>query len=69
MLRTVLFDRWVAGFLTAHPDGTVVEIGGGDRGEECGKGVPRGPAPGRRTAGHPGDEPTKGNAVHAGKSA
>jgi O-methyltransferase involved in polyketide biosynthesis len=29
MLRTVLFDRWVADFLTEHPDGTVVEIGTG----------------------------------------
>lgn len=29
MLRTVLFDRWVADFLAAHPDGTVVEIGTG----------------------------------------
>ncbi|MCC9710816.1 class I SAM-dependent methyltransferase [Streptomyces sp. MNU76] len=29
MLRTVLFDRWVADFLAAHPDATVVEIGTG----------------------------------------
>ncbi|MFG3662311.1 class I SAM-dependent methyltransferase [Streptomyces sp. NPDC047706] len=29
MLRTVLFDRWVADFLSVHPDGTVVEIGTG----------------------------------------
>ncbi|MEU5680129.1 class I SAM-dependent methyltransferase [Streptomyces rochei] len=29
LLRTVLFDRWVTDFLTAHPDGTVVEIGTG----------------------------------------
>ncbi|MER7899270.1 class I SAM-dependent methyltransferase [Streptomyces sp. NPDC096046] len=29
MLRTLLFDRWVADFLAAHPDGTVVEIGTG----------------------------------------
>ncbi|WP_030214505.1 class I SAM-dependent methyltransferase [Streptomyces bikiniensis] len=29
VLRTSLFDRWVAEFLTAHPTGTVVEIGTG----------------------------------------
>ncbi|MFG3661534.1 class I SAM-dependent methyltransferase [Streptomyces sp. NPDC047706] len=29
MLRTVLFDRWVADFPSAHPEGTVVEIGTG----------------------------------------
>ncbi|KUL31877.1 class I SAM-dependent methyltransferase [Streptomyces regalis] len=29
VLRTSLFDRWAADFLTAHPDGTVVEIGTG----------------------------------------
>lgn len=29
LLRTLLFDRWVADFLSAHPDATVVEIGTG----------------------------------------
>ncbi|SDK21468.1 class I SAM-dependent methyltransferase [Streptomyces indicus] len=29
VLRTSLFDRWARDFLTAHPDGTVVEIGTG----------------------------------------
>ncbi|WP_260459775.1 class I SAM-dependent methyltransferase [Streptomyces sp. WAC04114] len=29
VLRTSLFDRWVADFLTSHPTGTVVEIGVG----------------------------------------
>ncbi|MFF0728477.1 class I SAM-dependent methyltransferase [Streptomyces sp. NPDC004134] len=29
VLRTALFDAWVRDFLTAHPDGTVVEIGAG----------------------------------------
>ncbi|MFF2650731.1 class I SAM-dependent methyltransferase [Streptomyces sp. NPDC058045] len=29
VLRTALFDQWVSEFLTAHPDGTVVEIGTG----------------------------------------
>ncbi|MER7661470.1 class I SAM-dependent methyltransferase [Streptomyces sp. NPDC096193] len=29
VLRTALFDRWVADFLAAHPGGTVVEIGTG----------------------------------------
>ncbi|MBU6530357.1 class I SAM-dependent methyltransferase [Streptomyces sp. NPDC057245] len=29
LLRTVLFDRWVADFLATHPGGTVVEIGTG----------------------------------------
>ncbi|MFC7885720.1 class I SAM-dependent methyltransferase [Streptomyces sp. NPDC057376] len=29
LLRTLLFDRWVAEFLTAHPQATVVEIGTG----------------------------------------
>ncbi|RST10934.1 class I SAM-dependent methyltransferase [Streptomyces sp. WAC04770] len=29
LLRTRLFDRWVAEFLSAHPGGTVVEIGTG----------------------------------------
>ncbi|MGW0999431.1 class I SAM-dependent methyltransferase [Streptomyces sp. NPDC002523] len=29
LLRTLLFDRWVAEFLSAHPDTTVVEIGTG----------------------------------------
>ncbi|MEO3764083.1 class I SAM-dependent methyltransferase [Streptomyces sp. B8F3] len=29
VLRTALFDRWVREFLTAHPSGTVVEIGVG----------------------------------------
>lgn len=29
VLRTRLFDRWVADFLAAHPTGTVVEIGTG----------------------------------------
>lgn len=29
MVRTLLFDRWVADFLAAHPDGTVVEVGAG----------------------------------------
>lgn len=27
--RTLLFDHWVRGFLTRHPDGTVVEVGAG----------------------------------------
>ncbi|MGW3974603.1 class I SAM-dependent methyltransferase [Streptomyces ardesiacus] len=29
LLRTLLFDEWVADFLSAHPRGTVVEIGTG----------------------------------------
>ena len=29
VLRTTLFDRWVADFLAAHPSGTVVELGAG----------------------------------------
>ncbi|MBV7694412.1 class I SAM-dependent methyltransferase [Streptomyces sp. TRM70350] len=29
VLRTSLFDRWVADFLAEHPDGTVVELGTG----------------------------------------
>ncbi|MFI7351635.1 class I SAM-dependent methyltransferase [Streptomyces sp. NPDC049936] len=29
LLRTLLFDRWVAEFLSAHPQATVVEIGTG----------------------------------------
>lgn len=29
VLRTVIFDGWVSDFLTAHPGGTVVEIGTG----------------------------------------
>lgn len=29
VLRTALFDRWVTDFLTAHPSGTVVELGAG----------------------------------------
>ncbi|MDX3609797.1 MULTISPECIES: hypothetical protein [Streptomyces] len=29
LLRTLLFDRWVADFLSAHPDATMVEIGTG----------------------------------------
>jgi O-methyltransferase involved in polyketide biosynthesis len=29
VLRTSLFDRWVADFLATHPTGTVVEIGSG----------------------------------------
>ncbi|MGZ3103410.1 class I SAM-dependent methyltransferase [Streptomyces sp. H72] len=29
LLRTLLFDRWAADFLSAHPQGTVVEIGTG----------------------------------------
>ncbi|MFF9494423.1 class I SAM-dependent methyltransferase [Streptomyces flaveolus] len=29
LLRTLLFDRWVTDFLSAHPDATVVEIGTG----------------------------------------
>ncbi|MGC5534059.1 class I SAM-dependent methyltransferase [Streptomyces sp. SR-10] len=29
LLRTRLFDRWVAKFLSAHPGGTVVELGTG----------------------------------------
>ncbi|MGW0825125.1 class I SAM-dependent methyltransferase [Streptomyces sp. NPDC002845] len=29
VLRTGLFDRWVADFLAEHPDGTVVELGTG----------------------------------------
>lgn len=29
VLRTALFDLWVADFLAAHPTGTVVEIGTG----------------------------------------
>jgi O-methyltransferase involved in polyketide biosynthesis len=28
-LRTAMFDEWVKGFLTRHPQGTVVEIGAG----------------------------------------
>ena len=28
-LRTALFDEWVKGFLSRHPEGTVVEIGAG----------------------------------------
>ena len=29
VLRTVIFDGWVSDFLTAHPGGTVVELGTG----------------------------------------
>ena len=29
VLRTAIFDEWVAGFLAGHPDGTVVELGTG----------------------------------------
>ncbi|RVU23293.1 class I SAM-dependent methyltransferase [Streptomyces antnestii] len=29
VLRTALFDHWVSGFLTAHPAGTLVELGAG----------------------------------------
>ncbi|MEU4095865.1 class I SAM-dependent methyltransferase [Streptomyces sp. NPDC026673] len=29
LLSTLLFDRWVADFLSAHPEGTAVEIGTG----------------------------------------
>jgi O-methyltransferase involved in polyketide biosynthesis len=28
-LRTAGFDEWVKGFLSRHPEGTVVEIGAG----------------------------------------
>ncbi len=29
VLRTAIYDHWVTGFLAAHPDGTVVELGSG----------------------------------------